>query len=112
MAEKKVKLNVDSLHERIVLSEKNAKTWVGSITGKLAEISNMMWAVILVLALGFITLLITVFGLVMTYYHDKQSADQSLQSQLQAESVQIQVLTDELRHVTTSPTPSSASSVK
>jgi Na+(H+)/acetate symporter ActP len=91
--EKDTPITVDSLHERI----RNTESWKGTVTGKLAEISGVVWAVIVVLALGFITLLITVAGLVITYQHDSQDVYQQARDATDTQNDKIEDLLEELR---------------
>lgn len=78
------KITAQTLHQQLVLTEQNTETWKGQFSGKLSEMTNVMWAVILVLVVGFVTLLVAVCGLVITYQKDNSAVYASFIEQSKA----------------------------
>ncbi|HYH74948.1 MAG TPA: hypothetical protein VD735_03225 [Candidatus Saccharimonadales bacterium] len=78
----------------------NLNSTVRSLPKKVQELNTLMAAVVLVTFLGFITLLVTVCGLVITYQNDNKESYQEYTQQLELQNKNIEDFTAQVDSLT------------
>jgi ribosomal protein S1 len=89
----------DLIHEQLTLTARSTTLWQGTVDSKLTQMGKVIWAVISVLVLGFITLLVTVAGLVITYQHDSQDVYQQSRNATNAQNDKIEEVTKQISNL-------------
>lgn len=83
------KKNIEQTVQTVAFDPAESSNVSGNVEGKFRQIHQIMIALIVVLALGFITLLVTVAGLAFAYMHDSQDMYKQARDQIEIQNQKI-----------------------
>lgn len=75
----------------------------GELEKKVRNLDRTLALTVFVLLVGFLTMIVAMFSVFIDSNGSKSASYQQLESQVQAENAQIQVLTNQLRNSTVTP---------